>query len=474
VAPEIFKGHFFNIMKLQLYEKFLGFVKEKNLIETNCKIVVAFSGGPDSAVLLFLLNKLSESMNLKLAAAHLNHCLRADESDADEKFSAEISKEYNIPFFSEKADVKKFSMQNKLSIELGARKVRYDFLEIIRQKLDFDLIATGHNMNDQAETILMNSARGSGIRGLGGIRAKRDRIIRPLLFASRTEIEKFAEENNIKFVTDSSNLKTEYTRNRFRYSVLPAIKNAVGRDPVKNIYQSGEILQRTYDYLEHETGRLFQQCTDTGEYGEIILDILIFRTYFRIVQEQILIKIVEGFTGQNDNCLTSNLINRLLDHVLSGRNGAVTEICKTVRCYHYVSKAVFVKNMKPIGEFEVILNHINKIKETGSELKVTFISGGKTVFSDDPNLEYIDFDLIKGRLRIRSWKNGDWFYPLGMGKRKKLKDFFIDRKIPSYKKYSIPILTDRESIIWVCGLRLDHRFRITDHTKKILKLELIK
>ncbi|MCD6118051.1 tRNA lysidine(34) synthetase TilS [bacterium] len=461
-------------MEKQIFENnFIDFASGQNLIFPEQKIVVAVSGGPDSIVLLHLLYQIKKRYRLKLAVAHLNHCLRGEESDRDEDFVRNLAEKYGIMYVSQKSDVKKFSKENRFSIEESARKVRYAFLESVRQKLMFDSIATGHNANDQAETILMNLARGSGIRGLGGIRSKRGCIIRPLLFAERKEIENYAYKLNLPYVIDSSNVSQEHKRNRFRMKVFPAIQEASGHDAVSSIAKTGRIVQDAFDFLVHEAENAYRQIVIQEHSDEIILDIVGFISYFRIIQEIMLIRVVEEFFGCREQ-ISVHLINRLINLIRNGKSGSVVEIGSSLKAYKSGSTLAFINNTRPIEDIIIETGKSYTIPGTLQTFSTYLIKKEEAAisFSENPFVEYADFSKLNSQLKIRSWLPGDWFVPLGMKKRKKIKDFFIDEKVPVYKRHSVPLLTDGTQIVWIAGKRLDDRYKITEDTEIILKLEL--
>jgi len=459
--------------RLRLENSFFDYISRHNLISPGQKIVVAVSGGPDSVVLLHLLCQIRDNYGIELTAAHLNHTLRGEESDRDEDFVEQLAEKYGVRFISQKSDVKGFAKKNKLSLEDSARRVRYAFLESVRQRLKFDVIATGHHANDQAETIIMNLARGAGIRGMGGIRNKRGKVIRPLLFATRKEIEDYAHQLNIPYVTDSSNISQEYKRNRFRINVLPAIERAAGYDAVKTIARTGYIIQDAQDYLAYEAEKAYKQVVTEENANEIILDIVGFIAYFKIIQEIMLIRIIEDFFCCRE-CISIHLISRLIDLIQNGRSGSVIEIDQSLKVYKSGSSLAFIKNSEPIEEINIEIGKSYKIPGTLLTFSTCLIEEKKAAlsFSGNPFVEYVDFSKLNGQLKIRSWLPGDWFIPLGMERKKKLKNFFIDEKVPVYKRHSVPVVTDSSRIVWVAGKRLDNRFKVTEKTESILKLEI--
>ena len=245
-------------MQTDFLNRFQDYLIKKNLISDEERIVVAVSGGMDSMVLLSCFDQMASKYNLSLLVAHLNHKLRGEESDHDEKFVSEYVQNLNIKFVSKQINVDNYAKENKLSVELAAREVRYQFLEEIRAEKKFDKITTGHHANDQAETVLFNFVRGSGWGGLAGILPKRKNIVRPLLFAYRWEIKKFAEDQNLQYVQDSSNLSMDHTRNYIRHNLLPVIKKELNSNIHKRLNDFSAIFLEGDNYLKVEAKRLIR------------------------------------------------------------------------------------------------------------------------------------------------------------------------------------------------------------------------
>jgi len=455
-----------------LQNRFIEYIEAEHLVLPGQRILVAVSGGPDSVVLLHLLHTVIHLYNGSLAVAHLNHNLRDEESLRDQEFVGNLAKNLGLECVIGNATVQEYADTERLSIEEAARIKRYSFLESARKSTESDSIATGHNKNDQAETVLMNLARGAGIRGAGGMRPRRGNIIRPLLFAMRDEIESYAGEHRIPYVTDSSNLEHEYTRNRFRYTVIPAMEQASGHSVVDAVVRNAGINRKALDFLSHERDRAYSACVRCGENDEIVLDIHGFITYFRIVQELVLVKLLEECFPQKHG-IGSALIDRLIYQIHSGKKGSVTEIGTSARAYKFDTHVAFVENYEPLTEIPVEAGCTVTIPGTRYALSLLELHTAEPVFSQNPMVEFTDYSTIKGGLALRGPKPGDRFVPVGMMRSKKLKDFFIDEKVPVYRRSQVPVLTDSTKIVWVCGMRLDNRCAVTENTTRVLRLELL-
>lgn len=460
-------------MQNDFIKKFKHYCSNEKLVRHSDKIVVAVSGGLDSVVLLYCLMQISSQKSLQLIVAHLNHMLRKEEADSDELFVDEYATSLNSKFVSKKMSVEKYAVDNKLSIELAAREVRYQFLEQVRKEHKFDKIATAHHASDQAETVLFNFIRGSGWRGLGGMLPERDTIIRPLLFANRREIKLFAQEMNLEYVQDSSNLSMDHTRNFIRHRFLPAIKRDLNPNIHKRLVHFGHIFQEGDDYLAHEAKKAYQACLISQSDENFTLDIRHFCTYFTILQKYILFYLLEK-AGFAQNVLSFSQLNQIIETIHRSNKGRWYNLPLNWKIGVDHSGIVLYKkkSLKPICIPIKIGDEVSI-----SQFKVKFSSqimmedGNK--FAKDPDIEFADADKLKeGEIAIRTIRDGDYFYPLGLGHKQKLSDFFINQKIAEHHRSKIMVLTCNDKIVWIVGIRLDHRYRITGKTKNRIKLKI--
>ena len=458
---------------MDLLKEFEIFALKHSLFEPENRILLAVSGGVDSVVLLNLFWNLSSRWNLVLAVAHLNHGLRGEMADRDETFVRNLARDYGIPFYSSKAAVQEYSKTHKLSLEEGARKVRFNFLEATLNRLGYDRLALAHHANDQAETILMNLLRGSGLRGLGGIRPKRGQIIHPLLFATRQEIESYAERNNLNFVIDASNQNKKFLRNRIRWDILKKLENTVGSHVVLSFCRTGSLVQEAEVFIDEEARKARQKITTIGSQNEIILDIYKFLAYFKVIQKVILMQIMEYFSYREK--VDSFVIDRILRLAEEGRSGGMVELNSNLKVIKTRNKLVFFKQCFPLMKMPVNVGDSVMLSQIGAKFKSAVVSLNKKapVFSSDKNIEYLDYDLLSFPLLLRTYQQGDWFIPLGMNGKKKLQDFFVDEKIPNYLRSNVLLLTGGKDILWVVGHRIDNRFKVTERTKRVLKVEFV-
>lgn len=456
-------------MTTDLLSKFEKYCKEKSLIRKGEGIIVAVSGGVDSVVLLDLLSKLRSKYALRLQVAHFNHQLRGKESEGDEAFVHRLAEKRGLPFVVERMATAAHAKRQRVSIQVAARDLRYSFLSRVSKEEGTYKIATAHNANDNAETLLFNLCRGAGISGLSGIPVFRPdlNIIRPLLFASRSKIETYAKAHGLKFRNDSSNRKLHYKRNFIRKKVLPLLERSLNPEIVSALNRTAEIFRRLEDMVHHEARIHLERLTIRKTKDRLQLNLPEFRKLHPFLQETIIELVARIFTGVP---LESNKVSRILG-LLQAEVGKHIATSKHLSVYRDRQQLVFTSGAKRPGvEYEIRPNRSYTFGD--------FRFSSKTVprkavrWTNNRNVEYVDADRLNNRLVLRTWKKGDWFKPLGLRGKKKLSDFLIDEKIPLYEKESIPVLESHGNIVWVCGVRLDDRCRITDSTRNVLKLEI--
>jgi len=438
-----------------MVKEFQQYVSENDLFGKRDSVLLAVSGGIDSMVLLQILSQTG----IKLAVAHCNFQLRGKESDEDESFVTQNCKKLNIKYFTKSFDTRGYAGSKGISIQMAARELRYMWFEEIRMKYSIDHIAVAHNNNDSIETFFINLIRGTGLNGLTGIKAKAGRVIRPLLFASREMIVKYAEEHNIPFREDSSNRESKYARNRIRNEIIPlmedlnpssqrAISETISRlNDVSILYNDHISLtkERLFKHFDAHIEIQIDELSGLKPSGAYIFDLF---KGFGIGPSQA--KNFEDLLRSESGKQFLTLTHR----ILRDRNKLIIEELKW-------NKATKIE----INSEEDLLNG-----ETFLTAKI--LTPDEFIPRDDPAIEYFDADLLKYPIRIRNWRAGDYFYPFGMQGRKKLSDLFIDSKIPVNIKEKCLVMESDGSIIWVIGVRSDNRFRVGDSTSKILELRL--
>lgn len=435
-----------------MLNEFKKFIAENNLVKPGDRILLAVSGGIDSMVMTHLFQHLGN----KTGIAHCNFSLRESESDLDEEMVRNYSAEHDIPFYSTRFDTKAFAKKNRLSVQMAARELRYAWFEEIRKKNRFDTIAVAHNLNDNIETLIINLTRGTGITGMTGMRTVSNRIIRPLLFATRQDITGYCNRHRIIFREDTSNAETKYTRNKIRHLVIPVLKE-INPSLETTLNETAERFKGINGIVsEYISGLRKSVSEQKGEFIIFNISLLkehlhnktvlfeLFKPYgINNLQLNDLMKVIEGKTG---------------GQIFTGTHRIIKNRKEIIVSHEDVGNEIFY-SIKNLTGFQ---------KVPGIATAGYFDITGNFEIPSDPLIACIDTEKISFPLIIRKWKSGDHFYPLGMKHRKKLSDHFIDNKYSRFDKENILILESDGKIIWIIGDRIDNRFRITDTTKKAL------
>lgn len=448
---------------MDLYQEFIKNIQAQDLFEKKDFLLLAVSGGKDSVALC----ELCFQAGFNFEIAHCNFKLRGEESDRDENFVRELSKQYGVDVCVKEFETEKYAQENKISIQVAARELRYawfnDLLISARGEAATDnlrncYLLTAHHADDNIETLLMNFFKGTGIKGLQGILPKQGKIIRPLLFAKREDIERFIKDNHLKFVEDSSNNSDKYTRNYFRHQLIPAVE--------KNFPQAKENLINNIERFR-EIDMLYQQSLQYHkknllEYKGNEIHIPILKLSKSKPLKTIIYEVIKdfGFTAHQTpevmHLLGSDsgkYISSSTHKILKNRSWLIIAPLDTAESNHILIE----KNDTKIDFKEGVL-----------QLKASFNSEKRPVNSE--GIALLDLKNIAFPLLLRRWKEGDYFYPLGMQKKKKLSRFFIDRKIPLTQKEKIWVIESNKKIIWVIGQRIDERFKMTDKTRDSLEI----
>jgi tRNA(Ile)-lysidine synthase len=462
-----------NMKNNEFIDKLRDTINHFELLEKGDQVLVAVSGGPDSVALLFGLFALKSEWDLKLYVAHLNHELRGKESDKDEKFVRNLASRLKLEFFSKKVDVRKEAKRQKLSIEECAREVRYRFLEETAQKIKADRIATGHQADDQAETFLMRMLRGAGGAGLSGIPPKRGKIIRPLIRITRKEIESFLKANKIAARVDSSNFLPDYYRNKIRLKLLPNIKREFNPNIVEVLNRTADIISSQQGYIENTCERILSGIADVRQ-DKIVIDLKKFTGYDICLQREIIRFNIKKLKGDL-NRLSFASVDRSLELIRQKKSGKKIKLVGKIWLEVCEKEIVFfVEKKKKESDYlltipgEVILKN-GKVRIKSEIIK----SRSRSFIPPNQNIAYLDMDKMKKPFRLRNRRIGDKFKPLGMKGTKTLADFFIDAKVPHPLRDEVPILTSKGRIVWVVGYRMSEEFKVTEKTRKVLKVEII-
>ena len=435
--------------------RFIDYITNNHLLNPEDKILLAVSGGIDSMVLLNLFAKTGFEMGI----AHCNFQLRGLESDEDEDFVSKVAAKHTIPYFSKKFDTAEYARDLGVSIQMAARELRYLWFEEVRLAKNYDYIALAHNKNDVIETFFINVSRGTGIKGLTGIRNKQNKIIRPLLFATRREIEEYCSENKIQYREDSSNISTKYSRNKIRHHIIPEFEE-LNPGFYRTMYETIERLSEAEKiYAKAIEEKRKEVVIETRE--KVLIDIAKLKnlhpsaTYlFEFLKpyqfpRQIIPGIIDalkGIPGKQFLSPTHRLIKDR-EHLI------ITEISMEEPKRFYIDDST-TSLTHPIS---LLLKRISRTSDF--------------IIPPYPNIACIDYDKLNFPLMLRKWQKGDYFQPLGMDNIKKISDYFVDKKLSLPEKENTWILFSGAKIVWIIGQRLDDRFKVTEKTKEILQIE---
>jgi len=443
-----------------MIRRFQQFIKSESLFSHSDRILLAVSGGVDSVVLC----RLMSEAGYKFGIAHCNFSLRDAESDDDEKFVAALAESCKVPFFTTRFDTPQFARDQGLSIQMAARSLRYSWFEQVCTEKGYRCVATAHHLNDQAETFFINLLRGTGIAGLHGILPLQGKVVRPMLFATRDEIMDFAVKNNLEWREDSSNMSTKYLRNQLRHEVLPSFEK-IDRDFARNLDSTIRRLRGTEAVYRQkiEEGR-----SDLLEHTDNCDRILIsYLLEFEPV-ETWLFEILRQFGF-------SEAVTREIALSLEGTESKVFYSLshRLLRDRDYLVIENNDKHPEPAGSEYLVYDTGHSIISTApAPITFTKVPANRFKIPDKQTIACFDYNKLRFPLVLRHWREGDRMVPLGMKGSKKLSDLFIDQKLSQAEKKSIWLLASGEDIVWVAGLRIDGRFRITGHTRDILMAEI--
>ncbi len=446
---------------LSFEAKVIEVINKYNMIENGDRILVGLSGGADSCALLCVLSSIAERFDIKITAAHLNHGIRGEEALRDQEFSKSFAKRYSIPFVTKNVSVPEYTKIHKLSSEEAGRQLRYEFFHEVCKKYNCNKIAVAHNMNDRAETVLLNIIRGSASRGFEGIKAVNNNIIRPLIESSRESIEEYAKDNNIYYVTDSTNSMDIYARNIVRNSIIPNMKK-INPGALENIIRCSEIISLENEYIESviENLSVTEKCDNL-----IKIDKQRFLSLHVSLKRRVIISALTKLCGSTQNVSLAQ-INALINNTSTGcqysfGNGA--------RCVASADEIIFSNTILHQAQYNYKINVpcVLNISETGIAYKFEFVSK----YVNKPASICISLDNYdEENLTVRTRNDGDIFSPMGMNGTKKVKKFFIDCKIPSHERGLYPIIECKNKILAIFPLRVSKEARVTNTSKRILMI----
>ncbi len=438
--------------------QFVNFIEQNALFTPAAKILAAVSGGIDSVLMVHLLNAAGYDFGI----AHCNFQLRGDEALRDQAFCRDLATALRIPFHTVNFDTEQYAAKNKISIQMAARDLRYQWFDTISQQSGYEVIALAHHQNDTIETILLNLTRGTGIAGLHGILPKNGKLVRPLLFLTREEIQTIVIAEGLTFVEDSSNASAKYARNKIRLEVVPKLKEL--NPSLEKTFENSLLHFRDLELLLELKLDEIRQTLPQIHDGVTYLPIAEVK---KLNPKRLLLFKLLDAHGFNEATI-DDLIASLDKH--SGRvfeSGTHTLL---------LDRDNIILKRKTITRLaEVIINATDHEANFGVYRVNLLHDDSPLIIKNNPLAVSIDAEKLIYPLMIRSWQEGDYFFPLGMKGKKKLSDFFINQKVPLHQKEEIPILVNGNGeIMWIGGYRPDERYKVNDNTKKVTIFELFK
>ncbi len=439
-----------------MLKKVESYILKNNLLTGGAKVIVGTSGGADSIALLHILKQLG----FQCVAAHCNFHLRNEESNRDEQFVREFASKLGLEYHKIDFDTTLYAQTNKVSIEMAARDLRYNWFEELRTLLNAEAVAVAHHADDNVETLLMNLTRGTGLRGMTGIPIRNGFVIRPLLCCSRQDIINYLNKNNLHYVTDSTNSENEYVRNRFRNEIIPTFEaiNPAFRQTVNDTINRFEEIEEMYDeYIEFIKNRII-----SVESGNTIINTDFIKT--KKYAKTILYEILSPFNFHIDTI--SNILI-----CLDSAPGALF--------YSQTHQLLHDRNQLILSDIKSVNSNIYNIEIDNKEIfEPIHLKICRRRFDGKINKSsnYATFDAAKiiYPLTLRHWQQADSFVPFGMKTHKKVSDFFIDNKINRFEKENTWLLLSGNDIIWVVGQRTDNRYSVDKNTSEVIEIELIK
>ncbi len=459
-----------------LYHRVFNYIEAEKMLEPGDTVVVAVSGGPDSLCLLHLLHRMAPVLKLKLVVAHLNHCLRP-EAMLEEEAVRRAAEGWGHIFESRSADIKAYRSRSKICEEEAGRIERYRFLKDTAQSYKASKIALGHQLDDQAETVLFNFLRGTGIDGLAGILPKREfgpfHLIRPLLKVTRQEVEDYCAAHDLSPSTDSSNLQTVYTRNRLRLELIPHLEQAHNPQLKKTLAGLASLAATDRAYLQRKAYKLYQLASRKTENRIIINKMLLMKNHPALRGRALKIALEQMIPAGRLGRIHIEKLESICS--ISGKSGPIA-LPLGVRAYGY-GRFIMLTHKQPDDQ-QVLAGKMLKtdgvtLAGKGIYLHTSVHKPEDLTWPPKSSRAYLDYDqlLASGSLQICSRWPGARFHPQGAPGSKKLKDFFIDQKINPYKRNTWPLVTAGEEIAWVVGIRIGHKFRVTDKTERVLVID---
>jgi len=463
-------------------------IKEYSMLQEEDNVLVGVSGGPDSIALLHVLSKISPKFSFRLGIAHLNHGIRGKDSDKDAAFVLSFAKHLNIPCYIEAADVQRYRRNHKLSLEQAARRVRYDFFHRLSKIYQFNKIALGHHLDDNTEMILMALFRGSGPLGLSGIPPIRDnKIVRPLIRLTKSEIKEYLNASQLKFVIDRTNQDIRYLRNRIRHQLIPLLKDQYNPKISESLNRLAGIIRSEENWVKQFINPLYGSSVLKSGDMELTLFIPHLKCNHPAAKRRIVRMAIERVKG-NLKRITFNHVDMIIRLMESGPGWGRLDLPDRILVRRNADRMVFSKENRSLRmiktgflpiephdfSYEVVKPETVNVLEINAAVSFSEIDIKKIqdICFAGQRVAFFDIKKVKYPLILRNFRRGDRFSPLGMTGTQTVKKFLMNRKMPRDERYNCPVLMDKEKILWVVGHRIDESVKVTSSTQKVLKAEI--
>lgn len=462
-----------DILIKQFLDEIEKFLIHEMYVDRTSKILIAVSGGVDSMVLLDVMAILADKYKFTLFVSHYNHNLRGDASDGDQNFVQKATEAYNIPFYVAGGKVRSYAEKNGISIEQAARFLRYSFLERTSRNLNADFVATAHTADDSAETFLMNMLRGSGLTGLSGIPFRRQFVkdvllIRPFINVKKSTLIRYAKLRNIQWREDETNTLQNYTRNKIRHDLIPKLANDYNPAIIDIINRTAKLMQGADRIIHSQVRTNLPTVLQDIHTDRFSIKLPIFQTFDRFIQGEMIQSALMKYLRVQPPAL------RVIDKVVALQDaeiGTKCDVTKTITAIKDRGTIVIMKKQY-MKEVNMVIDRVGKFKVGNVVIVLKEMEKRKADFSKNPNVEYFDFDMIPPALYIRTWVEGDTFQPLGMKGSMKISDFLTNEKVAFVDRQNVLVLATKNDVAWVIGKRISHKFRVTEETEKVLRVEV--
>lgn len=435
------------------------------------KLLLAVSGGPDSMAMLFAMKNLSETMGFKLFIAHVNHGVRGELALRDQVFVEKTAKELNIPYYTKNVDMVAYGKELGISSEDAGRLLRYGFFREVLSNLGGGYICVAHNKNDQAETVLLRILRGTGVEGLKAMELISGDIIRPLINVERTEIEDYIRDNKIETMLDHTNLQAIYSRNKVRLELIPYIQENFNPNIIDSLCRLSEIASWEMEIINKVVEKKFNLLVKNISSNSIIFKGDEFLSEDDSIKRKLIRRGIHHILGHLNGIQEVN-VGTVLDLFNNGITGKAIHLPNNLMARISYNDYVIKTRKEEAKDPNIYKLHmgVNRIEKLNMIVEISNV-GEKDINFSDKSIKYFNKDMIHGDISIRFRADGDRFVPFGGRGTKKIKDYFIDKKIPKDKRDMTPIIVDEEKILWIVGLSIDDRVRVIDQCN-VLKIEV--